>query len=154
MVARCGGKDTIVDRRTLNLVLAGMVLPPPGYGDVRDQSRCAAASAAFADRTDHPGGVFLVDLRHYASFRGICQIKEKFVDSGQLRWNSDFPWTFGRYAPPPWLGRSAKRYAALLECYTVTDALDPADDILAALKQIGPRRLSPAYVQLFEMVNC
>ena len=159
MVARYGEKDTIVDRRTLNLVLAGMVLAPPAGLAATSEIKVDVA-AALAPRFLGAESAPITLVEYFSLTCSACakfhrdilpKIKEKYVDSGQLRLEfRDFPldiWALRAAAMAR--GAPAKRYDALLEMlYRQQTRWTSADDILAALKQIGRLAgLSPAYVQ-------
>ena len=159
MVARYGEKDTIVDRRTLNLVLAGVVLAPTAGLAATSEVKVDVA-AALAPRFLGAESAPITMVEYFSLTCSACakfhrdilpKIKEKYVDSGQLRLEfRDFPldiWALRAAAMAR--GAPAKRYAALLEMlYRQQTRWTSADDILAALKQIGRLAgLSPAYVQ-------
>lgn len=157
------GKEIKMDRRTLNLALAGFLAAPAGLVGLSRSLHAqttidvaAALAPRFLGAEDAP----LTMIEYFSLTCGACgtfhreilpTLKEKYIDTGKVRFEyRDFPldiWALraavmARSAP-------AKRYDALITVLFDRQARwTRAEDILAALKQIGLLAgLSANYVQ-------
>ncbi|MDA8574896.1 DsbA family protein [Alphaproteobacteria bacterium] len=152
-----------MDRRTLNLVLASFLAAPTalaGLSRPLQAQTTVDAAAALAPRFLGSEDAPLTMIEYFSLTCGACgkfhrdvlpTLKEKYIDTGKLRMEyRDFPldiWALRAAA----MARSApqKRYDALITVLFDQQARwTRADDVLAALKQIGRLAgLSSNYVQ-------
>ncbi|MAI99757.1 MAG: disulfide bond formation protein DsbA [Nisaea sp.] len=163
MIAKPCGKELKLDRRTLNLVLASFLAAPTalaGLSRPLQAQTTVDAAAALAPRFLGSEDAPLTMIEYFSLTCGACgkfhrdvlpTLKEKYIDTGKLRMEyRDFPldiWALRAAA----MARSApqKRYDALITVLFDQQARwTRADDVLAALKQIGRLAgLSSNYVQ-------
>ena len=163
MITKSCGKELKLDRRTLNLVLASFLAAPTalaGLSRPLQAQTTVDAAAALAPRFLGSEDAPLTMIEYFSLTCGACgkfhrdvlpTLKEKYIDTGKLRMEyRDFPldiWALRAAA----LARSApqKRYDALITVLFDQQARwTRADDVLAALKQIGRLAgLSSNYVQ-------
>lgn len=163
MITKSCGKELKLDRRTLNLVLASFLAAPTALAGLSRPLRAQTtvdAAAALAPRFLGSEDAPLTMIEYFSLTCGACgkfhrdvlpTLKEKYIDTGKLRMEyRDFPldiWALRAAA----MARSApqKRYDALITVLFDQQARwTRADDVLAALKQIGRLAgLSSNYVQ-------
>ena len=163
MITKSCGKELKLDRRTLNLVLASFLAAPTalaGLSRPLQAQTTVDAAAALAPRFLGSEDAPLTMIEYFSLTCGACgkfhrdvlpTLKEKYIDTGKLRMEyRDFPldiWALRAAA----IARSApqKRYDALITVLFDQQARwTRADDVLAALKQIGRLAgLSSNYVQ-------
>jgi|TARA_E500000178_G_C17013469_1_gene751679 protein-disulfide isomerase len=163
MITKSCGKELKLDRRTLNLVLASFLAAPTalaGLSRPLQAQTTVDAAAALAPRFLGSEDAPLTMIEYFSLTCGACgkfhrdvlpTLKEKYIDTGKLRMEyRDFPldiWALRAAA----MARSApqKRYDALITVLFDQQARwTRADDVLAALKQIGRLAgLSSNYVQ-------
>jgi protein-disulfide isomerase len=163
MITKFCGKELKLDRRTLNLVLASFLAAPTalaGLSRPLQAQTTVDAAAALAPRFLGSEDAPLTMIEYFSLTCGACgkfhrdvlpTLKEKYIDTGKLRMEyRDFPldiWALRAAA----MARSApqKRYDALITVLFDQQARwTRADDVLAALKQIGRLAgLSSNYVQ-------
>jgi protein-disulfide isomerase len=163
MITKSCGKELKLDRRTLNLVLASFLATPTalaGLSRPLQAQTTVDAAAALAPRFLGSEDAPLTMIEYFSLTCGACgkfhrdvlpTLKEKYIDTGKLRMEyRDFPldiWALRAAA----MARSApqKRYDALITVLFDQQARwTRADDVLAALKQIGRLAgLSSNYVQ-------
>lgn len=163
MITKSCGKELKLDRRTLNLVLASFLAAPTalaGLSRPLQAQTTVDAAAALAPRFLGSEDAPLTMIEYFSLTCGACgkfhrdvlpTLKEKYIDTGRLRMEyRDFPldiWALRAAA----MARSApqKRYDALITVLFDQQARwTRADDVLAALKQIGRLAgLSSNYVQ-------
>ena len=163
MIIKSCGKELKLDRRTLNLVLASFLAAPTalaGLSRPLQAQTTVDAAAALAPRFLGSEDAPLTMIEYFSLTCGACgkfhrdvlpTLKEKYIDTGKLRMEyRDFPldiWALRAAA----MARSApqKRYDALITVLFDQQARwTRADDVLAALKQIGRLAgLSSNYVQ-------
>ena len=163
MITKSCGKELKLDRRTLNLVLASFLAAPTalaGLSRPLQAQTTVDAAAALAPRFLGSEDAPLTMIEYFSLTCGACgkfhrdvlpTLKEKYIDTGKLRMEyRDFPldiWALRAAA----MARSApqKRYDALITVLFDQQARwTRADDVLAALKQIGRLSgLSSNYVQ-------
>lgn len=163
MITKYCGKELKLDRRTLNLVLASFLAAPTalaGLSRPLQAQTTVDAAAALAPRFLGSEDAPLTMIEYFSLTCGACgkfhrdvlpTLKEKYIDTGKLRMEyRDFPldiWALRAAA----MARSApeKRYDALITVLFDQQARwTRADDVLAALKQIGRLAgLSSNYVQ-------
>ena len=163
MITKSCGKELKLDRRTLNLVLASFLAAPTalaGLSRPLQAQTTVDAAAALAPRFLGSEDAPLTMIEYFCLTCGACgkfhrdvlpTLKEKYIDTGKLRMEyRDFPldiWALRAAA----MARSApqKRYDALITVLFDQQARwTRADDVLAALKQIGRLAgLSSNYVQ-------
>ena len=163
MITKSCGKELKLDRRTLNLVLASFLVAPTalaGLSRPLQAQTTVDAAAALAPRFLGSEDAPLTMIEYFSLTCGACgkfhrdvlpTLKEKYIDTGKLRMEyRDFPldiWALRAAA----MARSApqKRYDALITVLFDQQARwTRADDVLAALKQIGRLAgLSSNYVQ-------
>ena len=163
MITKSCGKELKLDRRTLNLVLASFLAAPTalaGLSRPLQSQTTVDAAAALAPRFLGSEDAPLTMIEYFSLTCGACgkfhrdvlpTLKEKYIDTGKLRMEyRDFPldiWALRAAA----MARSApqKRYDALITVLFDQQARwTRADDVLAALKQIGRLAgLSSNYVQ-------
>ena len=163
MITKSCGKELKLDRRTLNLVLASFLAAPTalaGLSRPLQAQTTVDAAAALAPRFFGSEDAPLTMIEYFSLTCGACgkfhrdvlpTLKEKYIDTGKLRMEyRDFPldiWALRAAA----MARSApqKRYDALITVLFDQQARwTRADDVLAALKQIGRLAgLSSNYVQ-------
>ena len=163
MITKSCGKELKLDRRTLNLVLASFLAAPTalaGLSRPLQAQTTVDAAAALAPRFLGSEDAPLTMIEYFSLTCGACgkfhrdvlpTLKEKYIDTGKLRMEyRDFPldiWALRAAA----MARSApqKRYDALITVLFDQQARwTHADDVLAALKQIGRLAgLSSNYVQ-------
>ena len=174
MITKSCGKELKLDRRTLNLVLASFLVAPTalaGLSRPLQAQTTVDAAAALAPRFLGSEDAPLTMIEYFSLTCGACgkfhrdvlpTLKEKYIDTGKLRMEyRDFPldiWALRAAA----MARSApqKRYDALITVLFDQQARwTRADDVLAALKQIGRLAgLSSNYVQAAlmntELLDC
>ena len=163
MITKSCGKELKLDRRTLNLVLMSFLAAPTalaGLSRPLQAQTTVDAAAALAPRFLGSEDAPLTMIEYFSLTCGACgkfhrdvlpTLKEKYIDTGKLRMEyRDFPldiWALRAAA----MARSApqKRYDALITVLFDQQARwTRADDVLAALKQIGRLAgLSSNYVQ-------
>ena len=163
MITKSCGKELKLDRRTLNLVLASFLATPTALAGLLRPLQAQTtvdATAALAPRFLGSEDAPLTMIEYFSLTCGACgkfhrdvlpTLKEKYIDTGKLRMEyRDFPldiWALRAAA----MARSApqKRYDALITVLFDQQARwTRADDVLAALKQIGRLAgLSSNYVQ-------
>ena len=163
MITKSCGKELKLDRRTLNLVLASFLAAPTALAGLSRPFQAQTtvdAAAALAPRFLGSEDAPLTMIEYFSLTCGACgkfhrdvlpTLKEKYIDTGKLRMEyRDFPldiWALRAAA----MARSApqKRYDALITVLFDQQARwTRADDVLAALKQIGRLAgLSSNYVQ-------
>lgn len=163
IIAICCGEENKLDRRTLNLVLASFIAAPATLAGISGPLRAETSvdvAAALAPRYLGSEDAPLTMIEYFSLTCGACgkfhreilpTIKEKYIDTGKLRMEyRDFPldiWALRAAA----MARSApaKRYDALITVlYDQQPRWTRADDVLAALKQIGRLAgLSSSYIQ-------
>ena len=163
MITKSCGKELKLDRRTLNLVLASFLAAPTalaGLSRPLQAQTTVDAAVALAPRFLGSEDAPLTMIEYFSLTCGACgkfhrdvlpTLKEKYIDTGKLRMEyRDFPldiWALRAAA----MARSApeKRYDALITVLFDQQARwTRADDVLAALKQIGRLAgLSSNYVQ-------
>lgn len=163
MITKYCGEELKLDRRTLNLVLASFLAAPTalaGLSRPLQAQTTVDAAAALAPRFLGSEDAPLTMIEYFSLTCGACgkfhrdvlpTLKEKYIDTGKLRMEyRDFPldiWALRAAA----MARSApqKRYDALITVLFDQQARwTRADDVLAALKQIGRLAgLSSNYVQ-------